>query len=113
MRLVTIKLEPLHIVEGIVIASDVMDSLGRLLMKAPKTLDEKTKEILLSRGVREVIIQDRRETTRVEDARAIEEELEALERRLALLSGNLMGQEIKVLVQKTVSQYYEQKLVRP
>lgn len=107
MRLVTVSLEGLG--PGAEIISDVHDALGRLLLKAPRVLDENMKKTLLSRGVREVIIQDRRKTPRVEDARAIENELSALDKRMSLLDNFPSGKEFRDLVRKTVEQYYEQK----
>ncbi|MHB1286591.1 MAG: hypothetical protein ACYCYP_08550 [Leptospirales bacterium] len=109
MRLVTVKLEVLKPHETIVIASDVCDSLGRLLLKAPHPLDLGTKEILLSRGVREIIIQDRREIARVDDEMAIRLELEALEKRMSLFDGSPEGDSFKELVCNTVSGFYEHR----
>ncbi len=109
MRLVTVKLEPLKPHETIVIASDVCDALGRLLLKAPHPLDLGTKEILLSRGVREIIIQDRRDIARVDDEMAIRLELVALEKRMSLFDGNPEGDSFKELVCNTVSGFYEHR----
>lgn len=107
MKLVLVKLELLD--PGTDIVSDVFDPLGKLLVKAPITLDENMKKVLLLRGVREVIIQDRRGISRVEDERAIKLKLEVLERRLSLLSTDPIGQEFKELIQQVVVQFYEQK----
>lgn len=109
MRLVTVKLESLTPHESIVIASDVFDALGRLLFKAPRSLDQNTKTVLLSRGVREIIIQDRREASRVDDEQAIRQELEALDKRMSLFTEDPAGAEFKELVCKTVFQFYEQR----
>lgn len=105
MKLVTVSLESLA--AGAEIVSDVHDALGRLLLKAPRVLDDHTKKTLLSRGVREVIIQDRRKTARVEDARAIERELAALDHRMSLLDNFPSGKGFRDLVRKTVEEYYE------
>lgn len=107
MRLLTVRLESLN--PGTEIISDVHDALGRLLLKAPRVLDENTKKTLLSRGVREVIIQDRREVARVEDSQAIQRELAALDNRMSLLDNFPSGKGFRDLVRETVEQFYEQK----
>ena len=107
MRLVTVKLE--YIEGDVVVFSDVYDSLGRLLLKAPKEIDENMKRILFNRGVREVVIQDRQDSVRVEDEGALEKELEALEQRLIHFSDNDSCREFKNLIKNTVFQFYEHK----
>lgn len=107
MRLVTVKLESLD--AGIEIVSDVHDSLGRLLLKAPQSLDLNMKKVLLSRGILEVVIQDRRSETRVEDTRAVEQEIAALDVRLTLLDKFASGKEFRDRVRETVTQYYLRK----
>ncbi|EAY56010.1 MAG: protein of unknown function [Leptospirillum rubarum] len=107
MRLVTVKLESLD--PGHAIVSDVHDSLGRLLLKAPQSLDESMKKILLSRGVVEVVIEDRRSSPRVEDSLAVQRELEALDTRMTLLQSFDEGKEFYGRVRETVSRYYFRK----
>ena len=107
MKLVTVKLESLD--PGHEIVSDVHDSLGRLLLKAPQSMDANMKKVLLSRGVVEVVIQDRRSATRVEDSRAVEEELAALDVRMTLLDNFASGKEFKERVREAVTQYYLRK----
>lgn len=111
MKLVTVKLE--HIEGDVVVFSDVYDSLGRLLLKAPKEIDENMKLILFNRGVREVVIQDRREIAKVEDEGALDRELEELERRLIHFSDNETCREFKDLIKDTVFQFYEHKRTTP
>ncbi len=107
MRLVTVKLESLA--PGQEIVSDVHDSLGRLLLKAPQSLDESMKKILLSRGIVDVVIEDRRSSPRVEDSLAVERELEALNTRMSLFQSFDEGKEFYRRVRETVSRYYHRK----
>ena len=102
MRLVTVKLESLA--PGQEIVSDVHDSLGRLLLKAPQSLDESMKKILLSRGIVDVVIEDRRSSPRVEDSLAVERELEALNTRMSLFQsfGYLLYSIIGVLPRASI-----------
>lgn len=109
MKLLTVKLESIKANEGLVIGSDVHDSLGRLLLKAPRPLDEHTKNLLFSRGVREIIIQDRRELPRTKDLEAINLEIKLLERRLALFNKDPGSSDFKELVQQTVLEFYKGK----
>ncbi|OOH84147.1 hypothetical protein [Leptospirillum ferriphilum] len=107
MRLVTVKLESLD--PGQEIVSDVHDSLGRLLLKAPQSLDESMKKILLSRGIVDVVIEDRRSGARVEDSFAVEQELAALDTRMTLLGSFAEGREFHKRVRETVTRYYLRK----
>ncbi|KGA92821.1 hypothetical protein LptCag_1655 [Leptospirillum ferriphilum] len=105
--MVTVKLESLA--PGQEIVSDVHDSLGRLLLKAPQSLDESMKKILLSRGIVDVVIEDRRSSPRVEDSLAVERELEALNTRMSLFQSFDEGKEFYRRVRETVSRYYHRK----
>lgn len=107
MRLVTVKLESLG--PGQEIVSDVHDALGRLLLKAPQSLDESMKKILLSRGIVDVVIEDRRSRARVEDNGAVEKELAALDSRMIPLEGFEEGREFHKRVRETVTRFYLRK----
>ncbi len=107
MKLVTVKLE--HIEGDVVVFSDVYDSLGRLLLKAPKEIDENMKRILFNRGVREVVVRDRRENTKAENESALDKELEKLEQRLINFSDTETCREFKDLIKDTVFQFYGNK----
>jgi hypothetical protein len=111
MKLVTVKLE--HVEGEVIVCSDVYDSLGRLLLKAPKEIDDNMKRILFNRGIREIVIQDRRETERVEDQGALDKELEALERRLVNFSENETCQDFKELIKETFFHFYESRKTTP
>lgn len=67
------------------------------------------KKILLSRGVVEVVIEDRRSSPRVEDSLAVQRELEALDTRMTLLQSFDEGKEFYGRVRETVSRYYFRK----
>ncbi|AFS52461.1 MULTISPECIES: hypothetical protein [Leptospirillum] len=69
--------------EGSIVIQDIKDSLGRLLVKAPRTLDPDLKRILLLRGVREIVVQDASGKSREDLDRMLEKEKEAVKRRFS------------------------------
>lgn len=104
MRLVMVRLESLD--DGAVIRSDILDPLGRLLLKAPKTLDSITKKILLHRGISEVVVEDAREPTQVDDLKDVDQEIVLLEKRLFRLPESPGGEELRTVVIETVRDFY-------
>ena len=104
MRLVMVRLESLG--DGVVICSDIVDPLGRLLLKAPKALDAVTKRILLHRGISEVVVEDTRVQNQVEDLQDVEREIDLLEKRLIRLSESPSGEELRVVILETVADFY-------
>jgi hypothetical protein len=104
MRLVMVRLDSLD--DGAVIRSDIVDSLGRLLLKAPKELDPITKKILLHRGISEVVVEDTREQKQVEDVRDIDQEISLLEKRLLRLLESPAGEDFREVVLETVRDFY-------
>ncbi len=107
MRHVIVRLQTLG--PGVIVVSDVVDSLGRLLVKAPITLDEGLKKSLLSRGVKEVFIEDRRLSDRVESEQAIRNEIESVRKRLSLLRDGETSFDVKAIVLNTIEQFYKRK----
>jgi hypothetical protein len=107
MRHVIVRLQTLG--PGVIVVSDVVDSLGRLLAKAPMTLDEGLKKALLSRGVKEVFIEDRRLSDRVESEQAIHNEIESVRKRLSLLGAGETSFDVKAIVLNTIEQFYKNK----
>ena len=104
MRLVMVRLESLD--DGAVIRSDIVDPLGRLLLKAPKALDSITKKILLHRGISEVVVEDTREQKQVDDLRDVDQEIALLEKRLLRLREIPGGEELRTVVLETVRDFY-------
>jgi len=104
MRLVMVRLESLG--DGAVIQSDIIDPLGRLLLKAPKALDAVTKKILLHRGISEVVVEDARVQSQVDDIRDVEHEVALLKKRLLRLSESPAGEETRALILQTVGDFY-------
>lgn len=107
MRQVIVRLQTLG--PGAIVVSDVVDSLGRLLVRAPLTLDEGLKMSLLSRGVKEVFIEDRRASDRVESEQAIHNEIESVRKRLSLLGAEEASFDVKAIVLNTIEQFYKNK----
>jgi len=104
MKPVRVRLEPLK--SGTVVVSDIIDPSGRLLVKAPATLDETLKDLLRSHGVREVFIEDRREGKEKSE----NSETATLEVRLSLLErGNGRGLDLKRLLTETIEQFHREK----
>ncbi len=104
MRLVMVRLESLG--DGTVICSDIIDPLGRLLLKAPKPLDPLTKKTLLNRGITEVVVEDTRVQSQVEDLQDIAMEMELLKKRLFRLSESPAGEELRGVILETVESFY-------
>ena len=104
MRLVMVRLESLE--DGVVICSDIVDPLGRLLLKSPKALDSVTKKILLQRGISEVVVEDTRVQSQVEDLQDVEKEMQLLEKRLIRLSESPSGEELRGVVLEAVGEFY-------
>ncbi|MCL4485306.1 MAG: hypothetical protein M1537_03035 [Nitrospirae bacterium] len=100
MKPVRVRLEPLN--PGAVIVSDVLAPSGRLLVRAPATLDETLKDLLRNHGVREVFIEDRRKGP----DEAANGEVSTLETRLSLLAkaGNARVRDLKALLAETIGQ---------
>jgi Lhr-like helicase len=103
MKPVLVRLEPLTI--GTVIVSDVADSRGRLLVKAPVPLDEALKDLLRQHGVREVFIEDRRKGGE-ESEKVLQSEREMLLRRLAFLGDGHAEKALKALLLETIEKFY-------
>ena len=107
MKQVVVRLAPLS--AGVVLVSDVVDPLGRLLVKAPVTLDEHLKALLIARGVTEVFIEDRRSADRVESEVAIQKEMQSLEKRLPLFRGEDPERALREAILRTVESFYLEK----
>ncbi|MCL4460740.1 MAG: hypothetical protein M1297_03360 [Nitrospirae bacterium] len=69
--------------EGAVVIQDIKDSLGRLLVKAPRALDPDLRRVLLLRGVREIVVQDDSGNDQEERDMMLEKEKEAVRRRFS------------------------------
>ncbi len=69
--------------EGVIVVQDIKDSLGRLLVKAPRTLDPDLKRVLLLRGVREIFVQDDSGKNREDIDLMFEKEKESVRRRFS------------------------------
>ncbi len=107
MKQVIVRLDSLS--PGAVLVSDVVDPLGRLLVKAPVVLDEHLKVLLLARGVRDVFIEDRRSSDRVESEVAIQKEMQSLERRLSLFREDGSERALREAILRTVETFYLEK----
>lgn len=107
MKPVLVRLEPLN--AGTVIVSDVTDPQGRLLVKAPATLDDTLKDRLRKYGVRDVFIEDRRKGGEGSE-KAIQNELESLRTRLSFLGNGYAETELKTLFLETVERFYKESL---
>ncbi|MCL5285148.1 MAG: hypothetical protein M1313_05260 [Nitrospirae bacterium] len=107
MKQVLVRLASLS--PGAVIVADVVDPLGRLLVKGPVPLDEHLKNLLLSRGVREVFIEDRRTVDRVESDEAIRRELASLEKRLSRFLSEGPELSLKATIMDVIGQFYREK----
>jgi len=94
---------------GAVVVSDVVDPLGRLLVRAPVTLDEHLKSLLLARGVKDVFIEDRRSADRVESEVAIQKEMQSLEKRLSLFRAEDPERSLRETILRTVETFYLEK----
>lgn len=103
MKPVLVRLASLE--TGTVIVSNVVDPQGRLLVKAPVTLDENLKDLLRRHGVREVFIEDRRKEE-MESEKVLRTEKEMLQRRLALLGNGNVEMALKSLLIETIEQFY-------
>jgi hypothetical protein len=112
MKCVAVSLETLD-PEGVEIVSDVTDSLGRLLAKAPCVLEPNLKKLLLARGVRYVYIRSCADTPRSFDNEALEKELELLKKRLILLAPHDREGDFVKMVVETVRGAYQKEEVLP
>lgn len=94
---------------GSLIVADVVDPLGRLLVRAPVTLDEHLKNLLLARGVQEVFIEERRTLDRVESDEAIRGELLSLDKRLSRFQAEGPELGLKTTIREVVERFYLEK----
>ena len=94
---------------GSVIVADVVDPLGRLLVRAPVTLDDHLRNLLLARGGREVSIEDRRTIDRVESDEAVQRELLSLDKRLSRFQAEGPELGLKTTIREVVERFYLEK----
>lgn len=105
MKLISVKLESLD-PDGVEIASDVTDALGRLLAKAPCALEPHLKTLLLARGVLSVTIRDKCEPSGIRDQEALEKEIDLLKKRLVHFAPyDREGDFVKMVVETVRSTY--------